>query len=271
MSKKINKKKKIVLLSIIILIIIIIIVTLCFNNSKQNSNKINIENSVQSEEKNNNLDNNLDMLENTKENEISKTMDSNGNNKKSSLPSDSGLTVNGVPKTLNQDIMAKANIAYLLGCENISDDTNLEEYIEKNISKNGIFISEVSTYKRTDNPYEHIKESREMMKEMLSSIHLEHDINQDNYLVSNGSNVAIDKNINKLIVGDKKIIIGFLAEYYTYINDCEKGLEPGGGFDNSSYVSFKPYNNIYTFVFDENSINSDDFYEMMKEISNLAN
>lgn len=266
------KKKKIVLLSIIILIIIIIIVTLCFNNSKQNSNKINIEKGVQSEEKNNNLDNNLDMLENTKENEISNQIDSNGNNnKKSSWPSDTGLTVNDVPKTFNQDIMAKANIAYLLGCENISDDTNLEEYIEKNISKNGIFISEVSTYKRTDNPYEYIKGRREIMKEMLSSINLEHDINQDNYLVSNGSNVAIDKNINKLIVGDKKIIIGFLAEYYTYINDCEKGLEPGGGFDNLSYVSFKPYNNIYAFVFDENSIKFDDFYEMMKEISNLAN
>lgn len=265
------KKKKIVLLSIIILIIIIIIVTLCFNNSKQNSNKINIENSVQSEEKNNNLDNNLDMLENTKENEISKTMDSNGNNKKSSWPSDSGLTVNGVPKTLNQDIMAKANIAYLLGCENISDDTNLEEYIKKNISKNGIFISEISTYKRTGNPYEYIKERREIMKEMLSSINLKYDINQDNYLISNGSNGEIEKNINKLILGDKKIIIGFVAEYYTYINDYEKGLQPGGGFENSSYVSFKPYNNIYTFIFDENSINSDDFYEMIREISNLAN
>lgn len=265
------KKKKIVLLSIIILIIIIIIVTLYFNNSKQNSNKINIENSVQSEEKNNNLDNNLDMLENTKENEISKTMDSNGNNKKSSLPSDSGLTVNGVPKTLNQDIMAKANIAYLLGCENISDDTNLEEYIEKNISKNGIFISEISTYKRTGNPYEYIKERREIMKEMLSSINLKYDINQDNYLISNDSNGEIEKNINKLILGDKKIIIGFVAEYYTYINDYEKGLQPGGGFENSSYVSFKPYNNIYTFIFDENSINSDDFYEMIREISNLAN
>lgn len=267
------KKKIIVLLSIIILIITIIIVTLCFNNSKRNSS-INMENIIQSEKEINNIDNNSNMLEDIKQNEISNQVDSNSNtnvdSKGSSLPNDSGLTVNGVPKTFNQDIMAKANIAYLLGCENISNNTNLEEYIEKNISKNGIFISEVSTYKKTGNPYEHIKERKEIMKDMLSSINLKYDINQDNYLISNGSDGEIEKNINKLILGDKKIIIGFVADYYTYINDYEKGIQLGGGFANSSYVSFKPYNNIYAFIFDENSTDSDDFYEMIKEISNLS-
>ena len=75
--------------------------------------------------------------------------------------------------------------------------------------------------------------------------------------------------LNKVISSNKKVIIGFLPEYYVYINDIDNGLG-FGGYSNSSYVSLKPYNNIYTFIFDFNSSNKDDFFSMMEEIANLA-
>lgn len=216
------------------------------------------------EEVKTNTTNEPDNVQNTIENEL-KT----DNNVRSSLPSDEGLTVKGVPKTFNQDIMAQANIAYLLGCEDITDSTNLEEYINNHIPNNGILISERTIYQKTDNPYDFIKERKEIMIEMLSSINLTYNIDKNNYLINNQGNGELEQKINKLISGDKKIIIGFVAGYYTYINNTEYGLQLGGGFTNSSYVSFKPYNNIYAYIFDENSANIDDFYNMIEEISKL--
>ena len=192
------------------------------------------------------------------------------NTEKSSLPNDVGLTVNGVPKTFNQDIMAKANIAYLLGCENITVSTDLEKYINSHISNNGIFISNQTVYQKTDNPYDFVLERRDAMAKMLASINLQNNINEKNYLVEGSSTDELEKKINKVIVGDKKVIIGLVADYYTYINDTDYGLQLGGGFVDSSYVSFKPYNNIYAYIFDENSDDTDSFYDMMKEISKLA-
>ena len=95
-------------------------------------------------------------------------------------------------------------------------------------------------------------------------------INEKNYLVEGSSSDELEKKINKVIVGDKKVIIGLVADYYTYINDTDYGLQLGGGFVDSSYVSFKPYNNIYAYIFDENSDDTDSFYDMMEEISKLA-
>lgn len=40
---------------------------------------------------------------------------------------------------------------------------------------------------------------------------------------------------------------------------------------NSSYISLKPYNNIYAYIFDENSVNTDDFFSMIEEISQINN
>jgi len=109
------------------------------------------------------------------------------------------------------------------------------------------------------------------MQEMLSSIDLKYNINENNYLLNNNNNEELQQKLNTIISGSKKIIIGFLQEYYTYIDDSEYGLQLGGGYMNSSYISLKPYNNIYAYIFDENSVNTDDFFSMIEEISQINN
>lgn len=280
-------KKKIIFISISVVLLIIFILFYIITKNKNNINNNNssniintnyelqIENSTKAENIVKEDSNEINNIQNKREDEIQSNTNASTNNEdthntNTSLPNDIGMTVNGVPKTFNQDIMAKANIAYLLGCDNITDSTNLEEYIDNNITNNGIFISERTIYQKTDNPYDYIKPRSLIMQDMLSSINLKYNIDKSNYLIDNHSNGELEKKLNKLISGNKKIIIGFVAGYYTYINDTEYGLQLGGGFIGSSYVSFKPYNNIYAYIFDENSANLDDFYEMMKEISNLA-
>lgn len=235
-----DKKKKIII--IIISIIIVLLLAISFNNS----NKNNVENNSQ--------------IVGKSKNTITEDMDT--------LPNDAGLTVSGVSKTFNQDIISQANIAYLLGCENITETTNFEDYINKNITQNGIFISNVSGYAKTDNPYDFIKENTVFMKELLSSIGFSYDI-ENNYLVNNKSTNELESKINKVISSNKKVIIGFLPEYYVYINDIDNGLG-FGGYSNSSYVSLKPYNNIYTFIFNFNSSNKDDFFSMIEKVANLS-
>lgn len=272
-----DKKKKIIIVTLSIILLIILIVVVSFTNRKKEQEK-NIFNN------NNNSVNNIgnEIIINNENNTIEDTNETNvennfqtfknpkdiGTENISNLPSDAGLTVSGESKTFNQDIISQANIAYLLGCENITDKTNLAEYINKNITKNGIFISNVTGYQKTDNPYDFIKENTVFMKELLSEINLSYNIN-NNYLVNNKSISNLESKINKLISGDKKIIVGFLPEYYIYINDVDSGLG-FGGYSNSSYVSLKPYNNIYTFIFDSNSSNIDDFFNMMEDIAKLA-
>lgn len=279
-------KKKFIFISIsVVILLTIFILFYIITDNKNNINNNNFSNiidtnyelQIENLTKDENIvkedTNEVNNIQNKKEDEIQANInesknDENTNN--TSLPNDIGLTVNGVPKTFNQDIMAKANIAYLLGCENITDTTDLEEYIYNHIPNNGIFISERTLYPPTGNPYEHTKERATIMKEMLSYIHLKYDIDKNNYLLGNEGNGQLEQQLNKLIYGNKKIIIGFVAEYYTYINDSEYGLQLGGGFGNSSYVSFKPYNEIYAYIFDENSSDIDSFYTMIEEISNLA-
>lgn len=237
-----DKKKKIIMIIINISIIIVLLLAISFNNSNKN-----------------NVENNFQIVEKSK-NTITEDIDT--------LPSDAGLTVSGVSKTFNQDIISQANIAYLLGCENVTETTNFEDYINKNITKNGIFISNVSGYAKTDNPYDFIKENTVFMKELLSSIGFSYDI-ENNYLVDNKSTNELESKINKVISSNKKVIIGFLPEYYVYINDIDNGLG-FGGYSNSSYVSLKPYNNIYTFIFNFNSSNKDDFFSMIEKVANLS-
>lgn len=237
-----DKKKKIIMIIINISIIIVLLLAISFNNSNKN-----------------NVENNFQIVEKSK-NTITEDIDT--------LPSDAGLTVSGVSKTFNQDIISQANIAYLLGCENVTETTNFEDYINKNITKNGIFISNVSGYAKTDNPYDFIKENTVVMKELLSSIGFSYDI-ENNYLVDNKSTNELESKINKVISSNKKVIIGFLPEYYVYINDIDNGLG-FGGYSNSSYVSLKPYNNIYTFIFNFNSSNKDDFFSMIEKVANLS-
>lgn len=271
-----NRKKKTAIIIIGILIIIVLLFVIKFANNKKNQTRNNFN-------YNNNTTDNIDNLivdnnENRTIEDINKKNTENNyqiyEEQKNTvienidtLPSDVDLTVSGVSKTYNQDIISQANIAYLLGCENITDKTNFEEYINKNIPQNGIFISNVSGYKKTDNPYDFIKENTVFMKELLSSINLSYDID-NNYLVANQSNSELERKINKVISSDKKIIIGFLPEYYVYINDIDNCLG-FDGYSTSSYVSLKPYNNIYTFIFDFNSSNSDDFLSMIEEIADI--
>lgn len=245
-----NKKKKAIMITISIIIVLLLAIVFSSNNKNQYKNNFNTNNSVE---------NNSQIVEEPKNIVTEDT---------GTLPNDTGLTVSGVSKTFNQDIISQANIAYLLGCENITETTNFEDYINKNITKNGIFISNVSGYIKTDNPYDFIKENTVFMKEMLSLIGFSYDI-ENNYLVDNKSTSELESKINKVISSNKKVIIGFLPEYYVYINDIDNGLG-FGGYSNSSYVSLKPYNNIYTFIFDFNSSNKDDFFSMMEEIANLA-
>lgn len=274
-------KKRIIIILCIVLIIFFILISIIIKNKNTNTSKtndiestntINLENKIQLENASDyekNVSENTDITNNI-QNEDESKIESEDTDIKSSLPSDVGLTINGVHKTFNQDIMSQANIAYLLGCDNITDTSDLELYIANHIPNNGIFISEKTVYQKTNNPYDYIKERKTIMKENLSEINLIYDIDKNNYLIDNHGNGELEQKLNKLISGDKKIIIGFVAEYYTYINDSKYGLQLGGGFMNSSYVSFKPYNNIYTYIFDENSSNMDDFHNMIEEISRLA-
>lgn len=271
-----NKKKKIIIvtLSIIILIILIIVISFTTRKIEQeknifNNGTSNIGNKISINTKNNIIESTNTNEKNPENNfQTLKEQKDTSTENISTLPSDAGLTVSGESKTFNQDIISQANIAYLLGCKNITDKTNFAEYITKNITKNGIFISNITGYQKTDNQYDFIKENTVFMKELLSSINLSYNIN-NNYLVNNKSVSDLESKINKLISGNKKIIVGFLPEYYIYINDIDNGLG-FGGYSNSSYVSLKPYNNIYTFIFDSNSSNIDDFFNMMEDIAKLA-
>lgn len=259
-------KKKIAI--IIIIIIFIFLTLICMNIlSKNNKPTINTENSENNATKNITESNNTQV--NTSENIMTEELNTDTNNMVTSLPNDAGLTVNGVPKTFNQDITAQANISYLLGCKNITNSTNFVAYIDEHVPNNGIFISDISGYKETNNSYDFTKKRTEMMKEMLASIDLIYNIDENNYLINNQGNSDIEQKINRLISGNKKIIIGFIPEYYVYINDIDNSLG-FGGFNNSSYVSLKPYNNIYTFIFDSNSTNANDFLCLIDEICQLA-
>ena len=260
---------------IILLLIIIIMITagIIIFTKVNNENKSNKNNMAISENKV--IDSNLENFDNnvsddaTEVNNIQNEISLNNRVINSSLPSDEGLTVNDVPKTYNQDIMSKANIAYLLGCENITEETDFEKYINEHMPNNGIYISEVSVYEKTDNPYDFLKPRKDIMLDNLKAINMNYKIDNNNYLLDNKSKDNLSKKLNKVINGDKKIIIGFDAEYYVYINDIEDSLSKGG-YRNSSYVSFKPYNNVYAFIFDENSADIDDFYQMIEEVSSLA-
>ena len=237
-----------VFLSIFIIIITNIILTE-FNNNID-------ENKTNSVEKNNDIENSN--IEN-------ETIKKEYNN----MPNDTGLTVDGVHKTFNQDIITKANIAYLLGCDNITENTDFDGYINQHLPKNGIYISKIVGYKEDpNNSYDFVMKSSDFMKKMCKDLNLNYEVDKNNYLKRNKKNDEICKNINKLITGNKKIIIGFLPEYYVYINDIENGLGYGD-YSSSDYVSLKPYNNIYTFIYDFNSSNVDNFYEMLKEISEI--
>ena len=272
-----NKKKKIIMINISITVIIVLLLAIGFTSSNKNQNNFNNNTSVDNNIENEIIANNDNKtIQDTNTNE--KNVENNSqiveeqkntvSENTGTLPSDAGLTVSGVSKTFNQDIISQVNIAYLLGCENITETTNFEDYINKNITKNGIFISNVSGYTKTDNPYDFIRKNTVFMKELLSAIGFSYDI-ENNYLVDNKSTSELESKINKVISSNKKVIIGFLPEYYVYINDIDNGLG-FGGYSNSSYVNLKPYNNIYTFIFDFNSSNKDDFFSMMEEIANLA-
>lgn len=280
------KKKKIIILIIVVLIIfiltgIIIQIKNSLSNVKNDNNLINSEDNEEQitndyiiSSNNSTIENTQNIIENKIQNqEITRSnTDIESNTKVNSLPNDSGLTINGVEKKFNQDIMAQANIAYLLGCDEILNTTDFEKYINNHLPNNGIWISERTTYKKTDNPYDYIKERKHIMQEMLSSIDLKYNINENNYLINNNNNnEELQQKLNAIISGNKKIIIGFLPEYYTYIDDSEYGLQLGGGYMNSSYISLKPYNNIYAYIFDENSVNTDDFFSMIEEISQINN
>ena len=272
-----NKKKKIIMINISITVIIVLLLAIGFTSSNKNQNNFNNNTSVDNNIENEIIANNDNKtIQDTNTNE--KNVENNSqiveeqkntvSENTGTLPSDAGLTVSGVSKTFNQDIISQVNIAYLLGCENITETTNFEDYINKNITKNGIFISNVSGYAKTDNPYDFIKENTVFMKELLSSIGFSYDI-ENNYLVDNKSTNELESKINKVISSNKKVIIGFLPEYYVYINDIDNGLG-FGGYSNSSYVSLKPYNNIYTFIFNFNSSNKDDFFSMIEKVANLS-
>ncbi len=75
-----------------------------------------------------------------------------------------------------------------------------------------------------------------MIKEYLKEINLNYNPDQDNYLINNLKNGQLEKKFNKVISGDKKIII------------CSKLL----------------------YIFNENSADMKDFYSMIEETSNLV-
>ena len=97
---------------ITISIIIVLLLAIVFSSNNKNFNS------------NNSVENNSQIVEGPKNIVTEYT---------GTLPSDTGLTVSGVSKKFNQDIISQVNIAYLLGCENITETTNFEDYINKNI------------------------------------------------------------------------------------------------------------------------------------------
>lgn len=203
----------------------------------------------------------------TTDNIVTKNVEATTN--KNSLPDDTGLTVGGVKKTYNQDIMAQGNIAYLLGCSDFSNINNLDKYIEEHKPKNGIFISKVTGYDKTENPYDFVMDRSELMKKMLSGINMTYHVDKNNYLIDNKNETSeLDKKINKIIASDKKIIIGFVPAYYMYINDTEMGLTLTEM--QKPYISLKPYNNIYTYICDPDDASNEDFLGMIEEISQIS-
>lgn len=284
--KKRIKKILCIIISIIFIIIGIFIKNQKYNDNKEKNYSSGIDNSISIEENkksitqniynepetSNTINNNVKIETYTEEKneDLERNFENTDKKTESTLPDDSGLTIEGIQKTYNQEIMSEANIAYLLGCNTITEETNFKDFIDKHIPQNGIFISERTVYQKTNNPYEKIKERKVMMQEMLSSINLKYNVDKNNYLIDNAGKLELEKKINALIHGEKKIIIGFVADYYTYINDSQYGLHLGGNFTNYSYVSFKPYNDIYAYIYDENSADIDGFYNMLQEISLLA-
>ena len=91
-----NKKKKAIMITISIIIVLLLAIVFSSNNKNFNSN--------------NSVENNSQIVEGPKNIVTEYT---------GTLPSDTGLTVSGVSKKFNQDIISQVNIAYLLGCENI--------------------------------------------------------------------------------------------------------------------------------------------------------
>lgn len=266
-------KKKLIIITILISIIIFLYIGILMNSQSsliknENTNMIKQETNLQIEQSN--ITKNDVIEEKIEKNNELENDTTYSNINQNSWPNDFGLTISGESKTFDQDIMSKANIAYLLGCDNITDDTDFEDYINKHLPQNGIFISERSIYKKDlNNPYDFLMARKDFMKKMLSEINLSYKINENNYLIDNMGNSSLEQKLNKVINGNKKIIIGFVAEYYEYINDTDYGVHLGGIY-RKSYVSFKPFNNIYPYIFDENSADIDDFHEMIEEIANLS-
>lgn len=181
------------------------------------------------------------------------------------LLSDEGMTIGGVPATYDYDITSQANIAYLLGCEDISETTDFEKYISENFINDGVYTSSVTGYPVSDNPYDFIKTASDIVKESLMSVDLDYDV-KDNYLIDNHQTDELSARINKIINGDKKIIIGVLPAYYVYINHEDGGLAMGGNFTNTDYVFLKPYNDIYTFIINTNHFSNEDFIEIFENM-----
>jgi len=285
MSKKI-------IISIIVTIIIITVLLILFivlNDKKETSevnvnmdknivavNNIDNQSSGNSVEDKNNI-NNTDIT-NKINNEISNIIANLPKNyeNNSSIPDDTFLTVGGVHKTYNQDIMSEANIAFLLEKDMSNyigktsvDDLNKEfsSYINNHMPKNGILISNINAYKKISQ-YDVVTEPADGMKNYLNSINMTYQIDKNNYLIeSNNSKNDLSKDINKAINGNKKIIIGFVPYFYSYINDTEQGLRTCEMSE--PYISLKPYNNIYTFICNPNEMTSEDFMLMLKEIAKL--
>ncbi len=280
-------KKKVLILSIFIIFIVGIITIKSLiktNNNYTNDNKVEdtadvIDTNNETFFDSNIIEDNV-IINNTniiKEQDNNLVNDDNkdiensnsANSEKNNLPYDEGLVIKGENKEINQDLTTVANIAYLLGCENIDPSTDFEKYIADNELKNGIYISRITGYKK-QNPYDFVKESSAIMKDMLSSINFNYNIDKNNYLISNNGNNDLEKKINKLINSNKKIIIGFVPEYYIHVNETENEIMTAG-FIQSSYVKLKEYKDIYVFLFDFNSSNNDDFLSMVEEITNIDN
>ena len=56
--------------------------------------------------------------------------------------------------------------------ENITEETDFEKYINEHMPNNGIYISEVYVYKKTDNPYDFLKPRKDIMLDNLKAINI---------------------------------------------------------------------------------------------------
>lgn len=163
--------------------------------------------------------------------------------------------------------MAQANIAFLLGKEIQKEETDFSEYIEVHMPKNGIFISSVSAYEK-ESEYDFVMKASEIMKRNLNDINMTYQVDKENYLIANGnSKNELSANINKVINGDKKVIIGFLPYFYTHINDTNQGTQLWEMMN--PYISLKPYNNIHVYICNPNEATPEDFMNMIEEIANI--